>query len=206
MARQCLVVTIRHQSLNKVFPTLEETSQQLIKSESMRETEQRGLLCEEQEKVIIGIGEDKYFQVGTQLPLAKKEELLGFLRKNIDIFACSAYEAPEVDPDFICHHLNVNPTFFPKRQPPRHSFKEHAEAVKEEVDKLKQARAIKEAFYPKWLANTIMVKKKSEKWRVCVDFTDFNKAYPKDHFLIPLIDQLVDTTLGHLRMSFLDAF
>ena len=100
----------------------------------------------------------------------------------------------------------MNPTFFPKRQPPRHSFKEHAEAVKEEVDKLKQARAIKEAFYPKWLANTIMVKKKSEKWRVCVDFTDFNKAYPKDHFLIPLIDQLVDTTLGHLRMSFLDAF
>ena len=54
--------------------------------------------------------------------------------------------------------------------------------------KLKQARAIKEVFYPKWLANTVVVKKKNGKWRVCVDFTDLNKAYPKDHFLMPRID------------------
>ena len=54
--------------------------------------------------------------------------------------------------------------------------------------KLKQARAIKEVFYPKWLANTVVVKKKNGKWRVCVDFTNLNKAYPKDHFLMPRID------------------
>ena len=51
-----------------------------------------------------------------------------------------------------------------------------------------------------------MVKKTSGKWRVCVDFTDLNKACPKDPFLIPKIDQLVDATVGHPRMSFLDAF
>ena len=72
--------------------------------------------------------------------------------------------------------------------------------------KLKQAGAIKEMFYPKWLANTVVVKKKSGKWRVCVDFTDLNKACPKDSFLMPRIDQLVDATVGHHRMSFLDAF
>ena len=49
----------------------------------------------------------------------------------------SAYEAPEVDPNFICHHLNVNPVVMPKRQPPWRSSKKHAEAVKEEVKKLK---------------------------------------------------------------------
>ena len=111
-----------------------------------------------------------------------------------------------MDPNYICHHLNVNPTMTPKKQPPRRSSKEHAEAVKEEIIKLKRLRAIKEVFYPEWLTNTVVVKKKSGKWRVCVDFTDLNKACPKDPFPIPRIDQLVDTTVSHLQMSFLDAF
>ena len=51
-----------------------------------------------------------------------------------------------------------------------------------------------------------MVKKKTGKWRVCVDFTDLNRACPKDPFPMLRIDQLVDVTVGHPRMSFLDAF
>ena len=61
-------------------------------------------------------------------------------------------------------------------------------------------------FYPEWLANTVVVKKKNGKWRVCIDFTDLNKTCPKDPFPLPRIDQLVDATIGHPRMSFLDAF
>ena len=61
-------------------------------------------------------------------------------------------------------------------------------------------------FYPEWLANTVVMKKKSAKWRVCVDFTDLNKAYPKDLFLMSLINQLVDAIVGYLQMSFLDTF
>ena len=61
-------------------------------------------------------------------------------------------------------------------------------------------------FYPEWLANTVVVKKKSGKWRVCVDFTDLNKACPEDPFPMPWIDQLVDVTVGHYRMSFLNSF
>ena len=66
-------------------------------------------------------------------------------------------------------------------------------------------RAIKEVFYPEWLANTVVVKKKNGKWRVCVDFTDLNKACSKDPFPMPRIDQLVNATVGHPQMSFLDA-
>ena len=107
------------------------------------------------------------------------------LKKNIDVFSWNAYKAPGVNPSFICHHLNVNPSVTPKKQPPRRSSKEHSDAVKDEVAKIKQAGAIKEIFYPEWLANTIMVKKKTGKWCVCVDFTDLNKACPKDPFFIP---------------------
>ena len=160
--------------------------------------------CEDLEKVIIGNDLEKFFQVGAQLPLQEREQLVGFLRKNVDVFAWDTYEAPSVDPSFICHHLNVNPSISPKR--PRRPSKEHAEAVRNEVIKLKQAGAIKEVFYLQWLANTVVVKKKNGKCRVCVDFTDLNKACPKDPFLMPRIDQLVDATIGHPRMSFLDAF
>ena len=63
--------------------------------------------------------------------------------------------------------------------------------------KLKQAGAIKEVFYLEWLANTVVVKKKNGKWRVCVDFANMNKAFLKDPFPLPQIDQLVDATVGH---------
>ena len=102
--------------------------------------------------------------------------------------------------------MNVNPSITPRKQPHRRSSKDHYEVVKDKVTKLKQAGVIKEVFYPEWLANTVVVKKKNGKWRVCVDFTDLNKACPKDPFPLPRIDQLVDTTVGHPRMSFLDAF
>ena len=72
--------------------------------------------------------------------------------------------------------------------------------------KVKQVGAIKEVFYPEWLANIVVVKKKSGKWRVCVDFIDLNKACPKDPLPLPWIDQLVDVTVGHPQMSFVDAF
>ena len=70
------------------------------------------------------------------------------------MFAWSVYEAPGVDPNFICHLLNVNPSVIPKKQPPWHSSKDHSNVVKDEVTKLKQTGAIKEVFYLEWLANT----------------------------------------------------
>ena len=111
-----------------------------------------------------------------------------------------------MDPDFICHHLNINSFIFPKKQPPQRSSKEHSNAINEEVLKLKRVGAIKEVFYLEWLANTVVLKKKSGKWQVCVDFTNLNMACPKDPFPLPRIDQLVDAITSHPRMSFLDAF
>ena len=69
-----------------------------------------------------------------------------------------------------------------------------------------EASFIREVFYPEWLASVVMVKKNNGKWRMYVNFTDLNKAYPKDNFSLPKIDQLVDSTIGHKLLSFMDAF
>uniref|UniRef100_A0A2N9FK28 Uncharacterized protein n=1 Tax=Fagus sylvatica TaxID=28930 RepID=A0A2N9FK28_FAGSY len=110
------------------------------------------------------------------------------------------------DPAFACHSLNVDPLIRPVVQKGRRISPLHQEAVCEEVNRLVEAKAIREILYPTWLSNTVVVKKKNGKWRVCIDFTDLNKACPKDPFPLPKIDQLVDATSGHQRMSFLDAF
>ena len=89
--------------------------------------------CEDLIKVIIGDDPEKFFQVRSQLSQSEKEELIEFLKRNIDVFPWSAYEAPGVDPDFICHHLNVNPVMTPKKQLPRRPSKEHAEDRKSVV-------------------------------------------------------------------------
>ena len=87
--------------------------------------------------VVVGDDPKKFFQVGAQLPPQEKEELIEFLRRNVDVFTWNAYEAPGVDPNFICHHLNANPSITPKKQPPRRSSKDHYDAVRNEVTKLK---------------------------------------------------------------------
>ena len=76
----------------------------------------------------------------------------------------------------------------------------------DEVQKLLEARTIREVHYLEWLANTVVVKMKNGKWRVCEDFIDLIKACPKDSFPLPKIDQIIDATARHDRMSFLDAY
>ena len=93
--------------------------------------------CKDLEKVVVGNDPEKFFQIGSQLPPQEREELTEFLRKNVDVFAWSAYEVPGVDPNFICHHLKVNPSITPKKQPLWHSSRDHSDAVKDEVTKFK---------------------------------------------------------------------
>ncbi|XP_013617715.1 PREDICTED: uncharacterized protein LOC106324262 [Brassica oleracea var. oleracea] len=81
-----------------------------------------------------------------------------------------------------------------------------SKAVNEEVDRLLGAGSIPEVRYPEWLANPVVVKKNNGKWRVCVDFTDLNKACPKDSYPLPNIDRLVETTAGNEMLTFMDAF
>ena len=71
--------------------------------------------CEDLEKVVVRDDPERFFQVGAQIPLQEKEQLVDLLRKNVDVFAWDAHETLGLDPNFICHHLNVNPSITPKR-------------------------------------------------------------------------------------------
>jgi hypothetical protein len=134
-----------------------------------------------------------------------KEELVTFLRHNSDVFAWSHEDIPGIDPSVIVHRLNVDPNYRPVKQ--RRTFAaERNQAVAEEVEKLLKVGFIREVDYPEWLSNVVLVKKSSGKWRMCVDFTDLNKACPKDSFPLPRIDLLVDSASGHQLLSFMDAF
>uniref|UniRef100_A0A2N9IT33 Uncharacterized protein n=1 Tax=Fagus sylvatica TaxID=28930 RepID=A0A2N9IT33_FAGSY len=129
-----------------------------------------------------------------------------FLKNNLDVFAWTHDDMPGIDPATICHKLNVDPSIRPIKQKRRVFAPDRNQAISDEVEKLLTAGFIREVFYPDWLANVVMVKKANGKWRMCVDFTDINKACPKDSFPLPRIDQLVDSTAGHRLLTFMDAF
>jgi hypothetical protein len=83
---------------------------------------------------------------------------------------------------------------------------EKTEAAKAKVHRLLEANFIESIAYPTWLANVVMVQKKSGKWCMCIDFTSLNKACPKDNFPLPRIDKIVDSAAGCEVMSLLDCF
>ncbi|XP_020421432.1 uncharacterized protein LOC109949728 [Prunus persica] len=102
---------------------------------------------------------------------------------------------PGIDPQIICHRLHVNPAIKPVAQKRRNFAPERVAIIEIEIDKLLAAGFIEEVSYAEWLANIVLVAKKDKGlWRVCVDYTDLNKACPKDNFPLPRIDQLVDST------------
>ena len=140
---------------------------------------------------------EKFTRIGTSMKEKAKKDLVQFLRKSIDIFAWSHDDMPRIDQSVITHKLNVYPSSKPIRQKKRVFAPKQDKAIKEEVQKLTTAQFIREVYYPDWLANVVMVKKANGKWRMCVDFTDLNKACPKDSYPLPRIDQLVDSTTSH---------
>jgi len=128
------------------------------------------------------------------------------LKKNVDLFAWTATDVPGVNPEIITHRLSVYKEARPVAQKKRNHGEEKRLAARVEVEKLLNIGFIREARYSTWLANVVMVTKSNDKWRMCVDYKDLNKACPKDSYPLPNIDRLVDGAAGHKVLSFLDAF
>jgi hypothetical protein len=156
------------------------------------------LLCED-------IAEQKVL-LGSQLFDEQEKTLLRFLFNNKDVFAWTTNDLCGVNRDIIEHTLNVDSSFRPRKQRLRKMSNDKAEGARNEVKRLLSAGVIREVTYLEWLANTVMVKKANGKWRMCIDFTDFNKACSKDEFPLPRIDSLVDAAATSELMSLLDCY
>ncbi|XP_022861738.1 uncharacterized protein LOC111382100 [Olea europaea var. sylvestris] len=120
----------------------------------------------------------KELQVRRELQPSTQSKIVAFLRQNLDVFAWFHGDMRGIDRKIICHKLQ----------------------------KLLHNDFLREAKYPKWVANSVLVKKHNRDWRVYIDFTNLNKACPKDNFPLPRIYQMVDATAGHEPLSFMDAY
>ncbi|XP_071920730.1 uncharacterized protein [Coffea arabica] len=149
---------------------------------------------------------DQTVRVGTRLPGPVRRGMVDLLRDYRDVFAWAAEEVQGVPHHLMMHELNVDPQVRPVKQKRKHLGPERSRAVGEEVDKLLPAKIIREVQYPTWVSNPVMVKKDTGTWRMCVDFTELNKACPKDCYPLPKVDTLVDSAMGYEILCFLDAF
>ena len=149
---------------------------------------------------------DRCTYVSSLLIGEERAQLQQVLKANADVFAWTLLDMTGISPVHASHKLNVLPSARPVQQRVRHFHLDSHKIIQAKVDNLLKAGFIREAKYPEWLANVVVVSKKGGKWRVCVDYTDLNDACPKDSFPLPRIDQIVDASAGHGKLSFLDAF
>nr|GFA63971.1 reverse transcriptase domain-containing protein [Tanacetum cinerariifolium] len=115
--------------------------------------------------------------IGGSLSDKGRTELCSVLKKNLDIFAWQLSDMTGVPRSVAEHRLNIREGYSPVRQKKRGQAPERAKAIQAEVQKLVEAGIMREVYYHDWLSNPVMMKKHDGSWRMCVDFTNLNKAY-----------------------------
>ncbi|KAL0451466.1 UNVERIFIED_CONTAM: hypothetical protein Slati_1124700 [Sesamum latifolium] len=128
---------------------------------------------------------DRITKIGSGMSKKVETLMIEFLKENVDMFAWSLSDFKGIDPEIIVHRLNVDPMVRPVKQKKRSFGAERNRIIEEEVRKLSEAGYVSEVQYTDWLANVVVVPKTSGKWRMCTDFTDLNKACPKDPYQCP---------------------
>nr|GEX70061.1 reverse transcriptase domain-containing protein [Tanacetum cinerariifolium] len=128
------------------------------------------------------------------------------LKRNLDIFAWQPSDMTGVPRSIAEHRLNVREGCLPVREKKKGQAPERTKAIQTEVEKLIEAEIMREVYYHDWLSNPVMVKKHDGSWRLCVDFTDLNKACPQDCYPLPEIDWKVESLCGYPFKCFLDAY
>nr|GEW31517.1 reverse transcriptase domain-containing protein [Tanacetum cinerariifolium] len=148
---------------------------------------------------------DQEVVIGGSLSDKGRAELCSVLKKNLDIFAWQPSDMTGVPRSIAEHRLNIREGYTPVRQK-KGPAPDRAMAIQAEVKKLVDAGIMREVYYHDLLSNPVMVKKHDGSWRMCVDFTDLNRACPQDCYPLPEIDWKVESICGCPFKCFLDAY
>ena len=180
VARECYSASMKQKAVDSIY----------VNELDMRdEVSTRPEPSEELELIPLDDHPEHLAYIGSKLAEDLRIPLIRFLKQNKDVFAWKQEDMGGIDPTIITHKLSVSPSFKPVKQK-RSLAPKRQKAINEEVGKLLQAGEIREVEYLEWLANIVLVKKANGKWRLCIDFTDL----------------IVDDTVGHELLSFMDAF
>ncbi|GAA0185703.1 hypothetical protein LIER_32991 [Lithospermum erythrorhizon] len=170
-----------HMEINSVKSEVDEDN-----SPKERESEKRALPHEEVIIVPFTQGNrERTFRIGTKLGKYHQHRLIALIREFEDVFAWGPEDMPAKEKRLFNDEKNTT--------------------IREEVQALQKAHAIRELKFPAWVANVVLFKKPNNKWRMCTAFTNLNKACPKDFYPLPCLGRLVDGSAGNEGFDFMDA-
>ena len=178
VARECYSASMKQTTVGNIY---------LDELDMCDEVHTRLEPSEELEPVSLDDDLEHLAYIASKLAKDLRSPLTRFLRQNKDVFTWKQADMGGIDPTVITHRLNVSPSFKPVKQKRRSFAPERQKAINEEVGKLLKAGAIREVEYPEWLANVVLVKKANGKWRLCIDFTDVNRACPKGSLNLAIV-------------------
>ncbi|XP_011093333.1 uncharacterized protein LOC105173330 [Sesamum indicum] len=203
-ARQCYNLAVKQGEAMKNEKRKEEMSQS---EEAKRGKMERIEPLEEYKEVkLISENFQKTTRIGSQMTKEMETMMIDFLRNNNDLFAWRPSDFQGINPKVIVHRLNIDSQVKPVKQKKRVFGVKRNRIIEEEVNKLLQAGFVREVQYTTWLSNVVIVPKAAGKWRMCTDYTDLNKACPKDPYPLLRIDLLVDSTARCALFSMMDAY
>lgn len=158
------------------------------------------------EKVNLGDKDDpKMVNLGTCCDVDKKTQFIKLLKEYIDVFSWSYKDLKTFKGGQFKNHIILKLGIFPFKKLRTYNPKV-LDAIFKEIDKMLKAQIIFLIHHSTWVANIVLVRKKSGEMRICVDFRNLNQESLKDNFALPIMDQILQIVVGSEMMSFLVRF
>jgi hypothetical protein len=198
----CEPSSVTPETHNQLTALLESDNQENLNSGSPPQTSN----TISSKSIPVEIEPSKTLNINPNLTDAETQQLMKLLRENKEAFAWDYTDMKGISPELCTHRIYIKEDCRPICQPQRRMNLNLREILEEELQKLLNAGFIYPISDSEWVSPLVIVTKKNEKWRVCVDYRALNKATQKDHFPLPFIDKVLDNLSGKKFFSFLDGF